>query len=173
MDHRDLDISASGFGEALIVAGEAAAAPDPADGSLDHPAPRQHLEAAGVVGALDDFETPAPSLAEEQVEAGSIIGTIGPDQIEPGEEAAQSGEREKCPVAVLDVRRMDHGAQDKALRVDDEMALASLDLLGRVITHRVDRGPPFSADLTDWLSMMPALGLASRPIASRSFTRSA
>jgi hypothetical protein len=68
---------------------------------------------------------------------------------------------------------MDDGVQHEALRIDDEVALAPLDLLARIITHRVDRDPPFSADLTDWLSMIPALGLGSRPICSRSFTRRA
>lgn len=56
MNHRHPDIGARGLGEALVVAGEATAASDPADCPFDDPALRQHLEAADVVRALDDFE---------------------------------------------------------------------------------------------------------------------
>ena len=173
MNYGHLDIGVGGLGEALIIAGEAPAAPDPADRPLDHPTSRQDLKAGRVVAALDNLQAPAPRLGKERVQARAFVGAIGPDQVEPGKELAQAGKHEQSPVAVLDVRRMDDGVQDETLRVDDDVALTTLDLLARVITHRVDRDPPFSADLTDWLSMMPALGLGSRPISSRSLTRRA
>jgi len=47
------------------------------------------------------------------------------------------------------------------------MALFALDLFACIITRRVDAGPPFSALFTLWLSMMQAVGLASRVSASR------
>src|SRR3712207_7373325 len=34
------------------------------------------------------------------------------------------------------------------------MALAPVDLFGRIIAHRIDRAPPLSAPLTLWLSTM-------------------
>jgi hypothetical protein len=57
----------------------------------------------------------------------------------------------------------DHTEQ-QSLRVDPNVALAPLDLLGGVIAAR----PPFSVVFTLWLSMMAAVGLASRPSLSRS-----
>jgi hypothetical protein len=63
---------------------------------------------------------------------------------------------------------VDDHAQQQALRVDENVALAALRFLARVIADRINPEPPFSADLTLWLSMIPADGLASRPIFSRS-----
>jgi len=42
------------------------------------------------------------------------------------------------------------------------MALLALDLFARIIAMRIDADPPFSALFTLWLSMMAAVGLASR-----------
>lgn len=54
------------------------------------------------------------------------------------------------------------------------MELATLHLLAGVITHCVvftpAFAPPFSAAFSDWLSMMAAVGLASRPRCSRKAT---
>ena len=55
---------------------------------------------------------------------------------------------------------MNDRVQQQALGVYQDVALLALDLLARVIAMRVDRGPPFSAALTLWLSMIAALGLA-------------
>ncbi len=46
-------------------------------------------------------------------------------------------------------------------------------LFARIIAMRIDPGPPFSALLTLWLSMMAAIGLASRSSCSRHCTYSA
>jgi hypothetical protein len=62
---------------------------------------------------------------------------------------------------------MDHDAQHQAERVDENVPFAPRDLLARVITLRIDRRPPFCAALALWLSMIAAVGLASRPSASR------
>jgi hypothetical protein len=50
------------------------------------------------------------------------------------------------------------------------MALFAVDFLARIIARWVDAAPPFSALFTLWLSMIAAVGLASRPICSRHFT---
>jgi len=65
---------------------------------------------------------------------------------------------------------MHEGMEQKTLRVYKDMALLAFDLLAAVVTMRIDRGPPFSALLTLWLSMIAAVGLASRPTNSRHFT---
>ena len=58
----------------------------------------------------------------------------------------------------------------EAERVYQNMALLALDLLARIVPVPVDAGPPFSALLTLWLSMIAAVGLASRPAFSRHWT---
>jgi len=65
---------------------------------------------------------------------------------------------------------MDEGVEQQALGVDQDMTLLAPDLLAAVIARRVNAAPPFSALLTLWLSMIAALGLASRPANSRHAT---
>jgi hypothetical protein len=67
-------------------------------------------------------------------------------------------------VGVLDIGGMDKDTEQEARGIDPDMALAALDLLGGIVAAR----PPFSVVLTLWVSMMAALGLASRPSLSRS-----
>jgi hypothetical protein len=57
----------------------------------------------------------------------------------------------------------------QALRIDEDVALLALDPLAGIETMRV-RDPPFSALLTLWLSMIAAVGEASRPACSRQST---
>jgi hypothetical protein len=49
----------------------------------------------------------------------------------------------------------------EALRIDENVPLLALDLLARIVAMWVV-GPPFSALFTLWLSMMAAVGDASR-----------
>jgi hypothetical protein len=58
----------------------------------------------------------------------------------------------------------------QTLRIDENVPLLAFDLLARIIAMGVDAGPPFSALFTLWLSMMQAVGLASRPAFSRHWT---
>jgi hypothetical protein len=77
----------------------------------------------------------------------------------------------------LNVSGMNDGMNQQALRIDENVpilaldlsATSSLSLLSRVVARRINRSPPFSAPLTLWL-MTAAVGLASRPFASRHFT---
>jgi hypothetical protein len=62
---------------------------------------------------------------------------------------------------------MNDGVEQQAQRVYENVALLALDLLARIIAMRIDPGPPFSALFTLWLSMMAAVGLASRSPCSR------
>ena len=99
-----------------------------------------------------------------------LITAVGIELEQERMQAEQGGEQQRPAVAILNVGRMNDGVQQQALRVYQDMALLALDLLARVIAVRIDRGPPFSAALTLWLSMIAAVGLASRPACSRHFT---
>jgi len=63
---------------------------------------------------------------------------------------------------------MHHDGEDQADGVDNDMSLAAVDFLARVVAA----DPPFSVVLTLWLSMIAALGVASRPAATRTSSRS-
>lgn len=118
--------------------------------------------------ALDDLDPPTPGAESGSRDAWPLIAGIGEDALNEGEEAAGASiENQPRPVAVLNIAGVDDDVQQKAERIDQDVALAPGDLLARVKPLRVKRGAPFCALLALWLSMIAAVGLASRPSRSR------
>lgn len=166
-DHGEARECGDGAGVSLEVARQAAIAADPSQGALDDPALGQDDKFSPFM-ALDDFDRPIPRTGCGLCHARSLIAGIGKDAHDEGEEAAASLiEDPSRAVAILDIGGMNGDVQEKAERVDEDMPLAARDLLRRIIALRIDRGPPFCAPLALWLSMIAALGLASRPSRSR------
>jgi hypothetical protein len=79
-------------------------------------------------------------------------------------------QNENAAITILDVGRVNERMNQKAYRIDQNMPLLALDLLSCIVAVRINATPPFSAFFTLWLSMTAAVGLASRPAASRHFT---
>jgi len=73
-------------------------------------------------------------------------------------------------ITILNVGGVHDGVDQQALRVDKNVPLLALDLLSRVVTRQINRGPPFSALFTLWLSITAVVGLASLEPASRHCT---
>ena len=107
---------------------------------------------------------------ERGVELMALIGGIGEQGLQEGIHPEQGRKQQNAAVAILDVGRMNDGVQQQTERVYQKVALFALDLLARIIAMRIDAGPPFSALFTLWLSMMAAVGLASRSAFSRQAT---
>jgi hypothetical protein len=99
-----------------------------------------------------------------------LIGAVGEQLFEKGEEVEQRRQQGKTAIAILNVGGGDDAVQKQALRVDENMPLLALDQLARIKAGRIDARPPFSALFTLWLSMMQAVGLASRSAFSRHLT---
>jgi len=99
-----------------------------------------------------------------------FIGAVGEQFSEKGKQSEQCRQKREAAVAILNVGGGDDAVQEQALRVDENVPLLALDQLARVEAVRVDAGPPFSALFTLWLSMMQAVGLASRSAFSRHLT---
>ena len=98
----------------------------------------------------------------------ALVTLVGEHHLDEGKALPRAAvEHARGPVAVLDVRGVNHHAQHQAERVDQRVALDALRLLARIKAGFLASRPPFSADLTVWLSMMAAVGAASRPSASR------
>ena len=145
-------------------------ASDPGQCSFDDPAFGQDDEAVGLIGALDDLDIHTLQNAPKTVpEARALISAIGVELEKEGIEAEQGGHEEHAAIAILDVRCMHDGVHQEALRVDENVSLLALDLLARIISMRIVR-PPFSALFTLWLSMIAAVGDASRSALSRHST---
>lgn len=151
----------------LEVACEAAIAADPCEGAFNDPALGQDDEAVKI-GALDDLEFPGAGLGHGIGRPLALVAAVGEDPLDEGEQAARSAQQRDRTVAILDICGMDEDVQQKTKRVDEDVALAARRLLARVVARRVERGPPFKAPRAVWLSMIAAVGLASRPCRSRS-----
>ena len=113
--------------------------------------------------ALDDFDDPASARSGCHRGARSLIARIGKDaQNERKQGTRAFVEDERDTVAILNAGRMNDSAQQQTERVYEKVALLALDLLSGIVAMRIDVRPPFSALFTLWLSMIAALGLASR-----------
>ena len=157
-------------GAVLDVPGEAPAAVEPAEGALDDPALGKGDEALGGVGSLDDLEGRAGGLANGGGGIGALVAAVGDDALQEREQPANLLQHRQAAVPVLDVGRQDANPEHQPERVDDRVALAPLDLLAGIVTHRIGAFPPLSALLTLWLSTTAVVGLASFPTCSRACT---
>ncbi len=102
----------------------------------------------------------------------SFVSAVGEKFFEEREHAEQGCQQHDAAIAILNARGCDDAVQKQALHVDENMSLLALDQLAGIKAVRIDAGPPFSALLTLWLSMMAAVGLASRASFSRHVTYS-
>ncbi len=104
------------------------------------------------------------------VESWPLIGSVGKELLQEGVHPEQGRKQQDAAVAILDIGWMNNGVEQQTQRIYENVALLALDLLARIIAMRIDAGPPFSALFTLWLSMMAAVGLASRSPCSRHST---
>ena len=142
-------------------------ASDPGQGSFDDPAFGQDDEVMSLT-ALDDLEHPASGVSDRGCGLSAPISGIGENALDEREEAPRTCiEDQSRAVAILQIGRMDDDVQQDAERVDQDVPLAARDLLARIEALRVKRAAPICAALALWLSMIAALGLASRPSRSR------
>ena len=142
-DHGQPDEGGDGAGVSLEIACQTAIAADPGQGAFDDPALGQDDEFVQFV-ALDDLEHPTTGAGSRSRGAWSLIAGIGEDALDEGEEAAGTSiENQPRPVTVLNIAGMDDDVQQKAERIDQDMALAPGDLLARIKPLRVKRGAPF------------------------------
>lgn len=166
-DHGEVDEGDGAARIALEVFGQASTSADPGEGAFDDPALWEDDEAVSL-GALDDLELPGAGLCDGGVQACSLVVAIGEDALDVWEAAAGASiEDQLGAIAILHIGRMHHDVQEEAERVDEDVPLAALDLLARVIARRIERGPPFCAPLALWASRIAAVGLPARPACSR------
>jgi hypothetical protein len=149
-----------------------AAAVEPGEGALDDPALGQDDKPLCRLAALDDLEAdPAADAAQSALELRPLVAAVGVELAREGMQAKERAHHQHAAVAVLEVGGMHEGMEQQTLRVHQEVALLARDLLARIKARRIDAAPPFSAPLTLWLSMIAAVGLASRPACSRHWTQ--
>jgi hypothetical protein len=151
----------------LVILAQAAIAAEPGECALDYPAPRQYGK-AGALRPPDDDGTTAVQLLAGSVETGALVSAVAVDQAQSPQCPRDAFKQQRSPRLLLDVGGMHQHRQQVAQRVDQDVPLATLYALRRIPAAR----PPFSVVFTLWLSITAALGLASRPAASRAAMRS-
>jgi hypothetical protein len=124
-----------------------------------------------MIGALDDFGFDVGQDARQAfVECLSLIGRVGKELAQERMHPEHGGKQHEAAVAVLDVGAVNDRVEQQTQRIYENVALLAFDFLARIIAVRINPGPPFSALFTLWLSMMAAVGLASRSLCSRHST---
>src|SRR5262245_64941885 len=98
------------------------------------------------------------------------LATVGKDALDEGEQSACPTQQMECSIAVLNVGGMNDNVQQETQRVDQDVPLATFDLLARVVARRIEPSPPFCVPFAVFESIIATVGLASRPSCSRTAT---
>ena len=72
-----------------------------------------------------------------------LVGAVGEQLCEKGEQAEQRRQQSQAAVAILNVGGGDDAMQEQALRIDKNVPFLALDQLARVKAGRIDARPPF------------------------------
>ena len=163
---------ATTVGVTLEVASQATIATDPCKRSLDNPSFGQHLEASSV-RSLDDFQSPDTRAPHGQSHLASRVSAISKNSLDEREHSSRPAQQMEGTITVLNIGRMNDDVQQEAQRIDQDVPLATFDLLARVVARRIEPRPPFCAPFAVCESMIATVGLASRPSCSRTATYSA
>jgi hypothetical protein len=140
----------------------------PAERTFNNPTMRQDYKPLNIVRPFEDLQHPAGESGAPRHQLPGIAA-VRPDQPQARKRPAQLLQHQLGTVPVLDPGAVDDHRQDHSQRVYHDVALAPFDILAFVVA--VD--PPFWGVFTDWLSMIAADGVGSRPSCSRTFTRKA
>jgi hypothetical protein len=116
----------------LEVLSRPAAAAEPSECPLDRPATGQHFKADGLLRTLDDLDGPSSDFAQYIAELIAGIAAVGKNVTQPGIKRANGGREANGSIAILDIGRVNLQADQMALSVYDNVALAVLDFLARI-----------------------------------------
>jgi hypothetical protein len=118
---------------------------------------------------FDNLDLPAQRGLDPLDKAAFVVSAIGPDQLETWKALSERREQVFATIVVLKTGLVHELVHDQTVGIHQDMALAAFDLLASVIAAP----PPFWLVFTDWLSIIAALGVGSRPCFTRTCSRSA
>lgn len=123
------------IGELLVVAGKPAVLDDPGEGALDHPAAAQHLEALGGRIAFDDLDDDV-GLLPGPAHKPTSVAAVGIGTFDKGVSCAGGLEHRLAAIAILNAGGVNPDGEQPTIGIGQDMALAAVDLLARVIALR-------------------------------------
>ena len=116
------------LGQFLVVLGQAAVPTEPRQRALHPPANREQDE-AHLLGQLADHDHPPAEMGLDPVLELAGVGAVNPDQRKPWELAVRADQQVEARVPILHVGRGDQRPQQQPERVDQDVALATVDQL--------------------------------------------
>ena len=147
------------FGQPLVVADAAPVLHDPSGCALDDPAAGQGFERVQVIGAFDDLQG-AVQRAGGPGDQLAGVAAVGPDQGDGAEPGGQAPQQRAGAAAVLD-RGGDHDAKIRPITSTARCRLRP-SIFFPALYPRLFL-PTVPAALTDWESMIAAVGCGRRP----------
>lgn len=179
-DAYQIDPSLCRVDQAFLIFGQPSLPTQPRKGALDDPALGQDLEARCIAclgkhlrgvafelskGRIDHFQRAAVALGGPAMEF-ARVALIGPDPLQARKVLSGSGQDQASPLTILEISRVYNDGEQPALGIHEGVPLAS----GQFLGPSKPRTPP-ACVLTDWLSMIAALGVGSRPACRRANSR--
>lgn len=96
-----------------------------------------------------------------------LVAAVRKDMFDEGEQPARPFDHLRGGVPVLDVCRDRLDPKQQAYGIDKRVAFDAFDFFARIVANGIPAAAPFSVALTACVSMIAAVGEASRPSASR------
>lgn len=136
-NHGQIDHGLAGFGLPFVVAVEPPITSEPTEGSFDYPSSRQHLEPVEFV-SLHDFESATPH-SQGPFHQRARVTPVRPDALDPPSCRLTEEIRQQMPsaVSILNVGGQYRNQQEQANSIHQDVALASVDFLARVVASLV------------------------------------
>ena len=107
-----------------------------------YPSLGQDLEAPGI-GSLYDLQLPRSGAPDHERHLSTGIATVSKDALDEWEQSSRPAQQLKCSITVLNIGGMNDDVQQETKRVDQDVPLATLNLLARVVARRIKPRPPF------------------------------
>src|SRR5882762_4481746 len=95
------------------------------------------------IAALDDFDLPASCCGDGLGHFRTLIAGVGENALDERKAPPSPAQQVVGTVAILNVGSMNAHAEQEAECVDEDMALATRDLLARIKALRVECRAPF------------------------------
>jgi len=132
-DHGEADEGDGGARIALEIPGETTTATDPGEGAFHDPALGQDLEAFGSIGSHHDLQLPRSGARDDESHLLAAVAAVCEDAFDEGKQPPRPAQQFEGAVAILDIGGKNDDVQQETQGVDEDVPLAALDLLARVV----------------------------------------